>query len=480
MYNTFSVYMKFINRNGEMEFLHESHSLAKNKLFNIAIYGLRRVGKTRLVQEFLKDSGLYFFITKNETSLSLLGDFENTLREKKIITEYERINSWDEFFRIIFDRFEGLIAFDEFQNIYEIDKSVFGVIQKFIDLNENKKKNLMILYLGSTIGMIKKLFKDKKEPLYGRMQRQLFLEPLSFSNIKEMCKVLGINDYKEMIELYSVFGGFPLYYITIANENLGKRKTNEILDRFFLRKNAVFEEEVERILSLEFGKRKGRYYDILTAIAQGNTSISQIASYLSIKETKLTRYLNELVEYFEIVSHEKQAIGNKKLLIINNPIINFWFRFFYRDLSLYKARNKSFLDKIVKEFNSYVGKRFEIICKEFLEKNPIFSFDIIAKQWGKIPGAPKEKNQYEIDLIALNEKTKEILFCECKWQSKANTEKILKKLNEKKEYVQWNNEKRKESFAIFAKSFKKKVKEFEGKKVYCFDLKGIGGALKEK
>lgn len=468
--------MKFINRNEEMRFLYESNSLAKNKLFNVAVYGLRRVGKTRLIQEFLKDKGLYFFVTKNKTSQSLLGDFENALKEKKIISEYERINNWDEFFKIIFDRFEGLIAFDEFQNISEIDKSVFGIIQKFIDLNEDKKKNLMIIYLGSTIGLIKRLFRDKKEPLYGRMQRQLSLEPLSFSDIREMCKTLEINDYEEMIELYCLFGGFPLYYVAIENENLKGRKITEIVDRFFLRKNAVFEEEVERILSLEFGKRKGRYYDILTAIAQGNSSISQIASYLSIKETKLTRYLNEIVEYFEIVGQEKQAIGNKKLLVINNPIINFWFRFFYRDLSLYKARDESFLDKVIKNFNSYIGRRFEIICKEFLEKDPIFSFDILAKQWGKFKGE-RGKNTYEIDLVGLNEDKKEILFCECKWKDRVDVEKVLKELKKKAGYVDWYKNKRKESYAVFAKSFKKKINKFEEKKVYCFELRDMGKNL---
>ena len=41
-----------------------------------------------------------------------------------------------------------------------------------------------------------------------------------------------------------------------------------------------------------------------------------------------------------------------------------------------------------------------------------------------------------------------------------------------------HNEERKESFAVFAKSFKKKIKDFEGKKVYCFDLNDIEKALK--
>lgn len=43
------------------------------------------------------------------------------------------------------------------------------------------------------------------------------------------------------------------------------------------------------------------------------------------------------------------------------------------------------------------------------------TFEKIGKQWGKFRGEPG-KNDYEIDLTAINSNTKEILFCECKWQ----------------------------------------------------------------
>jgi len=51
-------------------------------------------------------------------------------------------------------------------------------------------------------------------------------------------------------------------------------------------------------------------------------------------------------------------------------------------------------------------------------------------------------------------------------------------LKEKAEYVPWHNHTRTESYAVFAKSFTKKIKEYEGKKVCCFDLKDIKELLK--
>ena len=98
-------------------------------------------------------------------------------------------------------------------------------------------------------------------------------------------------------------------------------------------------------------------------------------------------------------------------------------------------------------------------------------FTKIGKWWHK---------DKEIDIVALNEQSKEILFAECKWQNKVNAKKICKELAEKSQYVQWHNEQRKESFAIFAKSFSKKITEFQGRKVYCFDLKDLEKMINTK
>ncbi len=97
-----------------------------------------------------------------------------------------------------------------------------------------------------------------------------------------------------------------------------------------------------------------------------------------------------------------------------------------------------------------------------------FSFTKIGKWWYK---------DKEIDIVALNDQTKEILFAECKWQSRVNAEKVCKELVEKAGYVERHKDKRKEHLAVFAKSFSKRVEEFEGRKVFCFDLKDIEKVL---
>ena len=129
------------------------------------------------------------------------------------------------------------------------------------------------------------------------------------------------------------------------------------------------------------------------------------------------------------------------------------------------------IENVKKELNSYLGRGFEEVCKEF---TLIFwkQYSLVGRWWGNFREDSKRKS-IEIDIVALNEKTKEVLFGECKWQDRVNAEKILVALEEKSKYVNWHNEKRKESYAVFAKSFKKRIEEYNGKKVYCFDLKDI-------
>ncbi|HJH29409.1 MAG TPA: hypothetical protein C5S51_06910 [Methanosarcinaceae archaeon] len=95
----------------------------------------------------------------------------------------------------------------------------------------------------------------------------------------------------------------------------------------------------------------------------------------------------------------------------------------------------------------------------------------IGRQWGKIKGAPKRQNTYEINIVALNSDSKEILFIECKWKnlSLKQAANILCYLQEKSKFVGWNNDKRAEHFSIIAKNITDKD-ALRAKGFLVFDL----------
>ncbi|ASJ05629.1 ATP-binding protein [Thermococcus barossii] len=444
--------MRFIDRERELEVLTKAREHSKRKLYTLAVYGLRRVGKTRLIREFLSGNDLYFFVNRGKSSTSLLREYSGILRKRGILSKREELKTWDDFFEVLFERFEGAVAFDEFQDFRLVEPAVYPTLQRFID--ENEERPLLLVFTGSTIGMVERLFKDSKEPLYGRIKRELRLEPLDIRGSYEMAGELGVKGLDDFLILYSVFGGFPRYWVAIEDEGLEEKNAEKIIEELVFTYSAPLEEEVPRVLSLEFGRRSGVYYDILEAIANGSTSPGEIAGYLNRKETSITRQLHELVNYFRLVDYDRAVLGKGSVLYIKHPFLNFWFRFVQPRLSEYEANRESLWLEVRDKLPDYVGRRFDFICRELLRVGsgllPFFP-STIGRHWGHYREGGRRR-VYEIDVVALDASGKRAVFGECKWRKKAvNAEKLFEELRKKVELTGWRGE---SHFMVIARRLK--------------------------
>lgn len=441
---------------------------------------MRRVGKTELIKEFSKNKeSIYFFVYDNKTSKALLSEYEDELKRNKIIDPLVRLETWENFVDILFEKCRGrIVIFDEFHNFREIYPTIFSVLQRKFD--DNKDIPILMLFSGSIIGMTKRTFEDLKAPLYGRVKTKIKLAPLSYKDTRTMLNILGHKNESDVVEFFSIFGGIPKYYVAIEDFDLNGKPLMDVLTYLFLRENAPFGYEVLDVLRQEFGKKKGTYYTILEAIATGHTKLNEIATYAGRNMTSITRYLNDLTDKYEMVGRivpvtEDPGKTRKGTYTINNPVIAFWFRYIHKNITLFEGKNFSeIIDIINKDLRSYEGKGFEIVGREFFtELNKIsmlpFKFSKIGTWWGPYR-VGEEKRIAEIDIVALNDQIKEILFIECKWQDKVDAKKILAELKQKTKYVKWNNDRRREHYAIFARSFKDK---FNGSDVLLFDLNDL-------
>jgi len=468
--------MKFINRQEELKLLEEYYHFSKRKQFLISISGLRRVGKTTLIREFIKNKkSLYFFIYDYKSSKDLLFEFTEELRINKIITELEKIYTWTDFFQVIYSRCKNyVVVFDEFQNLYNIDKSIFSIFQKHIDENQNTQ--IMFVVLGSLIGLLKKILEDKKEPLYGRINYKIKLKPFTLKDTILAMKELKYKDPYQVFYIYSVFGGFPKYYSILEDLQCYNYKYDKVIEKLFLVNNAPLESEVNDILKQEFGKRSSLYYSILFAISLGNTKLNEIATFTNTKTSSITRHLLDLEQRFEIIKTVK-PINNKKSTryYIKHPLLKFWFKFIYSKFSQYNLKETDLLlNEITKDYNSYFGRSFEEISKDYLInlnlKNALpFSAENINNWWG-YKRLDKQREAIEIDLILTNENEEKIMFVECKWKDNVSVESVLSNLKEKTKFVNWKKDKRKEYYCIIAKSFKNKNSSED---ILLFDFKDI-------
>ena len=136
--------------------------------------------------------------------------------------------------------------------------------------------------------------------------------------------------------------------------------------------------------------------------------------------------------------------------IVSDNYFNFYFRFIYPNKSEIISTDR--VAGFDADYNRYLGRIFEKVSEEFLEMNADrlpFKFTKVGRWWFK---------DKEIDIIALNERSREILFMECKWSSlnQTDAEHILELLKEKSGYLKWNNDRRIEHFGIMAKKIQNK------------------------
>jgi hypothetical protein len=452
--------MKFYNRNKEIKILNNI-----KEDFRIAIIGRRRIGKTRLVEEFYKDKCINFFVSAEKAEKEIINGWVKEYTNLHL----PNVDNFKEFFEFVFFHLKDKVIFiDEMQNFLKVNKSFLSDLQRLIDKHKPK-----LIVSGSLISIMKKIIEEYKSPLYGRFDFIIKLKELDFKTVCDICRDFGLS-IEESFKIYSVFGGIPKYYELI--EKLREFEFENFVSDSFIKYPRPLYEEVKTMLKEEFGKEHKTFFSILSAISQGKNKNSEIAGYLGKKETEITKYLSMLKEDYELIERDTPVISGKRgIYKIKNNIVSFWFNNIWKYNQFLETGQENKIIEILKNnLNLHISRTFEKTIYELIVSKLIlpFEFTSIGRQWGKFKGE-KGKNTYEIDLVAINEKNREILFGECKWQEQVNAEKIIKELNEKAKFVQWDNEKRKEYFAIFAKSFKRKISAFEGKKAYCFDLKDI-------
>lgn len=448
--------IQFINRKKELEILES----LKSRNFFMVIRGRRRIGKTTLIRKAFPDAA-YIFIWPNKSYRWIVNE---VCAEQNL----PKFSNFVDIVRYLLDKNKTIIL-DEFQNFLNIDKSVFGEMQKLIDERKIKNESIKIIVSGSSHSLISKMFNLEASPLYGRRTHEMVLQELPAEELFAHLKI----SMEEFIKVWSVFGSVPYYYTILESDIPIDRMISEMIEK----RDSMLLDEGKVILSVEFGKDSKTYNTTLTAIAEGKVRLGEIATFFSNKKGETIKYLDILRKEFNLVKRVTPILSDPKksregIYEINDNFLSFWFYFIDKQRAfIEQERFGEVVSFFRNNFPCYVGRKFERFVTYLIKKKILFSdyeFTKIGRQWGRIHDAEEGKNQYEIDIAALNEQTNDILFCECKWQDNINAEKILAELKEKAKYVEWNNDNRKEHYAIFAKSFKKRIKE---PNLFLFDMK---------
>ena len=441
----------FKNREEELKTLNQEYK--KTTFSFYPIYGRRRIGKTELIKQFIKNKPHIYYLATEGTEKENITNFkkaaENIINLSMIKDDFEEI------FKYVKNTLKKrtIIVIDEFPFLTKANKAISSKFQRIIDLHL-KKSNIFLILCGSSVSMMYKNILGYKAPLYGRRTGQIELKPFTFKNIK---KILN-KPTEECIKIYGICGGIPFY----LKEFTEKKDIYKLINEKIFSNTSILNKEVIFLLREEIDEIS-RYASITTAVALGYTKLGEIMNYCGLKEKlNIAPYLNVL-ERIGIIEKETPITSKKRakgIYKIKDQFFRFYFHYIRPNESIIENDKQTALKILKKDYNSFLGNVFERISKEF----------IIAKHKPTKIGSWWHKDK-EIDIVAINEIKKQIIFLECKWK-KINynqTLKIIKDLKEKAKHVKWLNKSRKEKYGVIAKTIEKK-NELRKKGFHVYDL----------
>lgn len=412
--------MDFYGREREIDELRKVRETSRKYARFTVITGRRRIGKTQLIRQAFDDGKtdyVHLVITKKmekvqtaahqrvaERSLSL--QFHGTCARFSELFEELMKESLKRPFTLVLD---------EFQEFDKVDDGIFGEIAGVWDQYHSKAK-INLVVCGSVNRLINKIFFDDSQPLYGRSTGKLTLAPFEVTVLKQ---ILGDFSPKwrseDLLSLWTITGGVPRY-VELLMEN-GAYNRADMLKVVFGGITS-FVDEGRMILSEEFGKEYGNYFTILSSIAAGKTTFSELNNELG---TDVGGYLTRLECQFGLIAKKQPVYETVKTknchYQIEDCFFRFWFRFVVGHQDLIELNQFDELRKIVsRDFDSFSGYALE----------RYFHWKFMAeRKYVKLGAWWDRRGENEIDLVCERPGRGELEFFEIKRDEKRYSPTVL-------------------------------------------------------
>lgn len=419
-----SMKLPFLNRSEELDRLRKL--LARRQGGLAVLYGRRRCGKSRLIQEALspRDS-VYYVADDRESSLQRAAAAAEIGRK---LEGFDRVTypDWDSFFsRWWTNARPGMtLAIDEFPFLAAWAKEIPSILQKYLDREMTDSPHLLLA--GSAQRMMQGMVLDRSAPLFGRAAEIMKISPLRCSWIK---KALGLTDDTGAIEAYAVWGGVPRYWELAADFE----DREEAMRQLILSPLGVLHDEPSRLL-LEDMRDTGLTASLLALIGQGCHRLSEIAARLEKPATSLGRPLQRLIE-LDILRRDlpygHSARDTKRTRYkISDPFLRFWFRYVEVNRSRLQAGQAAQISRqIASTFSAHVGGVWEDLVRESIPAKEYFGrVWKPARSWW---GAGLNRTMMDLDVVAESDDGKELLVGEAKWSSVKEPDRLRTALLEK-------------------------------------------------
>lgn len=418
--------MKFFNRTDELALLRQNSDLAENVGAQMTVVlGKRRTGKTRLIQEAFTDrTRIDWFIEKDSEELltrSLGKDVADALgipnpNFKRFADLFETVMLWGKSRPIT-------LVIDECQWLKDVNPAIFSQMQKIWDRHKYDS-HVHLVMCGSSFSMMKTIFQDAREPLFGRQTGTVFVKPFSTNVLKTVLGTFN-PDYtnEDLLALFTLTGGIPRYVEALMEAGA---TTKDAMLRRISDHGAFFMLEGKMLLTMEFGKESQRYLRIMECIACGKNKLAEIESEMC--DVRLSGYLSRLENDYEHIERLRPIFAKPRSqsvrYAVKNIFIRYWLRFFQHNKKLTEQGHWDLLTQdIISNYETFSGYALEEWFRRKLWESK--RYRDVGAWWQRKNGA----DQNEIDIVALTNDGKKVFVAEVKRKRKSfDKKKFLDKV----------------------------------------------------
>ncbi|RHV15817.1 ATP-binding protein [Clostridium sp. OM05-6BH] len=419
----------FIGRERELASLKEFYD--KDGIGMTVIYGRRRIGKSTLIAEFVKDKKTIFYTATKVGKTRNLELFSRQVVEL-FMPGMENISFGT--LEAVFDFIDKnigdekiVLVIDELPYWAEKDEALLSVLQKYIDTVWNDK-NLKIILCGSALSFMEKKVLSEKSPLFGRRNSQIKLEAF---NYLDAAKFVPNYSNEDKAICYGITGGVAKY-LSMIDSN---KSIDENIVRLFFRTDGYLYDETRNLLTQEFSDIS-LVNNIVEQIASGENALNIIAAKIGEKAQTVLYSLEKLrnvglIEKKKCITDEKNK--KKTQYVLKDYMFKFWYEFIPKATSVIEmGQGEIYYTKVVKPvLHSFMGSIFEEMCRYYTLMKGITGeygcFITSVGTWWGVENITEKDGEVraqsaDIDVVALSEVDKKAVVGECKF----NNEKIDK------------------------------------------------------
>ena len=423
----------FIGRERELKSLKEFYD--KDGIGMTIIYGRRRIGKSTLITEFVKDKRTIFY------TATKVGKNRNLELFSKQVFDLLMPGMEDMYFNTteaVFDFIDKnigndklILVIDELPYWAEKDEALLSILQKYIDTIWSDK-NLKIILCGSSLSFMEKKVLSEKSPLFGRRDSQIKLEAFDYL---DAAKFVPNYSNEDKAICYGITGGVAKY-LAMLNPD---KSIDENIIKLFFRSDGYLYDEPRNLLTQEFSDIT-IVNNIVEQIASGETTLTAIAGKIKEKEQTVLYSVDKLinvglVEKKKCITEEKNK--KKTQYVLKDFMFKFWYEFIPKATSVIEmGQGELYYQKAVKPIlHSFMGAVFEEMCRYYTLKQGIAGeygcFVTSVGTWWGVENITEKDGKIraqsaDIDVVAISALDKNVVIGECKFKN----EKIDKSIYE--------------------------------------------------